>query len=374
MSKKHKRFISLVIATVMTLLALTPSRALATELTANSNTDISNDLQFVQHTKEYSDLLINEIRSLVYASLGNCDESIVVQQGFSIYNTDTDIVFSLMPVLLGGNYVGAIHSDDANNITFSSNTEIIEAISELSPAQHILYICNGIYYAEYEEQRVVLGSTEFGSEIGNNFISLSYIEKIDILCTKGNLQTVTFSTTQQALLTTNQSVTTLSVVPPVIDEKCSITDFVRQNADNCWAACVATIVNYKKRTNLTAQAVSNACGISGGGATLDQTHSALNRYSVYYNKLYDKLSWSKVKNTISADCPFIMGLSEFWGPHMMTGYGYRCAYTDNSTNADFRYIYAWDPNGNNICFKYNDSSIIVSAYIYTWETSLYYNP
>ena len=373
MSKKHKRFISLVIATVMTLLALTPSRALATELTANSNTDISNDLQFVQHTKEYSDLLINEIRSLVYASLGNCDESIVVQQGFSIYNTDTDIVFSLMPVLLGGNYVGAIHSDDANNITFSSNIEIIEAISELSPAQYILYICNGIYYAECEEQRVVLGSTEFGSEIGNNFISLSYTEKIDVLHTMGNLYTKTFQDTQQVLLSANTGIVTLSVVPQMVEDKCSITDFVRQGLNNCWAACVATIVNYKKEMNLTAQDVSDACGISGG-ANFGQILSAVQRYDLDYYGLLNKLSWTKVKKSISGDYPFILYLDGLLWDHAITGYGCSYTYGDNDIYANQRYVFAWDPHGNKISFKYNSSSIITSGETFTWTDSIYGNP
>ena len=140
----------------------------------------------------------------------------------------------------------------------------------------------------------------------------------------------------------------------------------------CWAACIATIVNYKKSSNITEEGVISASGITSG-ADINQTLSVLNDYSLSYKSTLSKIGWSRVKSCISADYPFIIGLESGGMGHMITGYGYSCTQGDPDSDTASRYVKAWDPVGSKISFAYYSTYVTCSGYTGQWVSTIYDN-
>ena len=161
---------------------------------------------------------------------------------------------------------------------------------------------------------------------------------------------------------------------------CSITNFVRQNGHPiCWAATVATIVNYKTGRSLTAEAVADEMNerytASGYlGAPTSVTLAAFSKFGLHYGSTDGKLSWQNVKNSINNDYPFAIILRRPGADsgHMVTGYGYECRYGDNYMYADWRYVSVWDSNGSQRLFQYNASTYNFDGYDWEWRKTLIY--
>lgn len=142
--------------------------------------------------------------------------------------------------------------------------------------------------------------------------------------------------------------------------------------DMCWAAAVATVVNYKKSSMVTGFDVCNRMGIGyNTGGTIYQEHQALSLYGVTYNGISGtSLDWNTIKNNINNNHPIIANLmsnSGTYKAHAVTIYGF-----DSSKNLNY-----WDSRlgGGSGAYKktsFNNATFLsIDGHSYYWGTSLY---
>lgn len=109
----------------------------------------------------------------------------------------------------------------------------------------------------------------------------------------------------------------------------------------CWAASVATVVNYRKTSAVNPYEVCNKMGIGyeTGGSIYDE-QQALSLYGVSYAQIAKSpLGWETIKNNVDSKYPIIANLKcndGTYNPHAVT-------------------IYDYDPSGKRI--KYWDSNL-----------------
>lgn len=144
--------------------------------------------------------------------------------------------------------------------------------------------------------------------------------------------------------------------------------------DLCWAATVATIVNYLQGKNQTAKNVADKIGIGYVAATDEQMRAALKKYGVSYVYRNVQLYFSTVMENIQMLKPIgIMGAPTTGNiGHAVTLYGYRKL-------ADGNYIMIWDSNGNDgtggmfvTSYNPNGTTFVSAGASYTWNRSLSY--
>ena len=152
---------------------------------------------------------------------------------------------------------------------------------------------------------------------------------------------------------------------------CSLYNAQGQGAyGNCWAASVATIVNYLKGTNYTATQVCDRMGIGyNDGANIDQKKAALEAYGYTYKKTTSQLGFGTVRSNIDSKYPIAMSCFDATGSgHATTLYGYNVTSSGNyivmhnsGTNATVTLLY----KDSGTTFTYNSKT-------WTWGKSLSY--
>lgn len=141
---------------------------------------------------------------------------------------------------------------------------------------------------------------------------------------------------------------------------------------NCWAASVATIVNYRKSSYyLTAKAVCDKMGIGyNAGGTIYDKRNALKKYGYNYNYIRNsQLSWSQIWSNLSGKWPIAMSTSSSNSAHALTLVGCRNA-------RGLYYITVW----NSATSAYETMQYIsngkttymMNNAIFTWTKSLSY--
>lgn len=105
----------------------------------------------------------------------------------------------------------------------------------------------------------------------------------------------------------------------------------------CWAASVATIVNYRNGTAYTAKNVADRMGIEyNTGGTLENASLALNLYGVMYKAIYNQISWTLVKKNIDQKRPIYVAATSSGNGHAVACFGYK-------VNNQKKYVYFWNP-------------------------------
>lgn len=146
------------------------------------------------------------------------------------------------------------------------------------------------------------------------------------------------------------------------------------NYSRCWAASVATIINYLRGTNVSAAKICDVMNIDydAGGSIYDK-QNALIKYGIFYSKLRNRtLSWTEIKKNIDNKNPVAMSAVATNAWHAVTLVGYRSFKVN-------QYVAIWDSasNGNNGATKviyYSGANTTfqssASGPIFTWIYSL----
>ena len=171
-----KKIISYFLAVLMFLQGTTFVHA--AEIAGNS---ADNSLRLVQVSSVGEDLAETELQNLVSANVYEPGSLTIVTTGFTAYNADTDVVFKLLPVLVNGKYVGIVHIGRENACSFSTNIDLLEEIECLKSDTYLLYVYDGNYYAESENECVPLVSTGFSVDGNSGFDLLTFEQKKEIL-------------------------------------------------------------------------------------------------------------------------------------------------------------------------------------------------
>lgn len=286
----------------------------------------------------------------------------------SIYNCDMCEFINIYPIFINDKAVMMAYADSKGaNISLSYDISIFTSLKTLSNEDYILYIDDGVYYAECEKGTQELSRTKDYYDNGNDeFDESSYSEKIEYLeiiedkdCIFEDIQDENYASNDKL----GMNYTLVSKVSSTINGvasnlyTCNIKKFVSQNDRGlCWAASVATIVNYKVAlSNLSAENVADKMKIGyDRGGTLTDIRSALYKYGINYNITYNKLPWNTVKINISRDKPFVIALKKENIGHAITAYGYAC-----------------DSNGYKILFYYSAPYVYTSGYVFNWVATVY---
>ena len=119
-----------------------------------------------------------------------------------------------------------------------------------------------------------------------------------------------------------------------------------RNSTLCWAACMASIVNYYKGTNYSASQVAYAVGGDYDGQKLNDVAYWFNsKYGIVANQVYSKLSYNTVYNNASNGKPIYASCSNYTSPsddgHAVVVRG---CYISNSV-VYYRIMNPWGVNG-----------------------------
>lgn len=334
-----------------------------------------------QNVSSVESAVADRIEQIVSASYYAFPGQYVMGNAFAIYNADTVCVYYLIPLFRDQECVGMVELDADGNVSLTDDVTFYTAVSELSSTTYLLYTTGGIVYAEFPGEVVELYDSGFDFSANDEFTSLSYADKVEsaqvCLDTATSCFNVSAVIDEAELTCTVDPVQSRIAINPIVEsEACAITDFVTQNGYNiCWAACVATIANYKNGISLTAENVATAMGhnytpSTYTGASGEVTIAALSLYSLTYDIIDSKLSWISVKSNVKNDCPFIIGIRSSIGGHMLTGYGYSCHTGDDDVYANSRYVQVWDPNGAKRTLQYNATSYPIGTYSWSWVITL----
>ena len=114
----------------------------------------------------------------------------------------------------------------------------------------------------------------------------------------------------------------------------------QQTDTNCWAACVASVGQYKTGINKDSNYVSKTLGVTGGGNMLDISRGLSTIYNLSNTPYADPFYFNKLMTQINSDKPVIAGF-------ISGGYGHAvvlCGYGSSSSSASFTYMDPWYAN------------------------------
>lgn len=357
-----KKLISLCLAFVMLF-----SLSITAQASVESLGEISTEEPVLSAERDIADRLEDMISHFYYDVPGQY----TVGNAIAIYNADTDNIYYIIPIFRGQECVGLAEMSNDGNITLTDGTALYDNIVALDYPNSLLYMTGGVVYAEETDKAVEIYDSGFRVSSNEEFVGATFKEKTEKVATKaeGMAMPLVASAVVSQVEVVNVSARNellRGAVPTIEVNDCPIINFVTQgNYNLCWAACVATIANYKKGLSLTAAAVATARGhnyasssYTGGSAT-DVTE-ALATYGLSYSFTLTRIAWPQIKQNIQNRTPFIMYLYapnpkyEYNDPdseepefvaHEVVGYGYSCSYGDSEANETSRYIRVWEPHG-----------------------------
>lgn len=295
---------------------------------------------------------------------------------FYVYDSSTDNEIFYYPIIsnVDNKIILVVTVMDTNNgWTIEYNTNLVDPLNDINYAsgEYIFYNENGSIIADNSESRVVLETNET-TENDSDFTKKDFYEKVTAISSK--IKTLKEIDTEDNTKINSFGID-LGYTPGLViidtsttkGARCSLYNEASTGSYNiCWAASVATIVNYIKGTSYTAKNICTHMDLpyseQNGYVSLD----ALNDYvSGYEAQIASK---SIIKNDIDNKKPlFMICVPEDGGSgHSTVLYGY---YT--SVSSGNLYVRIWDTSGSGgiSVVKYNGSSTCflgVSGKVYYW--------
>lgn len=337
-------------------------------------TTASDEAKIVQMIAPVDELILNAAKSLIKNSFLLRSAQYNIGNVFAIYNADIDCIVYNLPVFSCGECVAVIQYSDNMEMSISDGTQVYESVIGLPHDEYILYITGGIIYAQSHNDNIILEDTGYAVSSNEQYLEKSCDEKknelIERLGNKFDIAEVSFISNSCSCENSLASASPNVVVPNMGYVECDIKDFVKQgNYNLCWAACVATIVNFKKGLSLTAMNVADEMGINYmAGAGAGEMNDALAAYGLNYSLYYGKLSWSTVKSRIHSKKPFIMVVDAgAEKAHAIVAYAYSYFQDDSDVYMNERCISVWDPRDENVSWPYYNTTVFIKGYYFRWD-------
>ena len=233
----------------------------------------------------------------------------------------------------------------ADEWTYNIGTEYVDSLNKINykDGQYIFYDYNGEVYYDNGIQSLTFSNKKTSAKIVENFKQLDYSRKIETISNR-----ISSFSTKENIKLPSQKITNfrMGYTPTMTGTTCQLYNPVGQgNYNLCWAASVATIVNYRQGTNFSAKNVADAEGIGyNAGGTLENAKNCLHRYGLTdYSIVYNTLNWNQVnENILKRQKPFYMSL--FYDFNAM-GHAVICLGCNES--AVYQFICIWNPGENN---------------------------
>ena len=286
--------------------------------------------------KNYKDLIEASIPYYPELTSDNVDEY-KLQDAYVVYDyDDTNPEIYYYPISLDGKIVMVLSAvNTSEGITISGSEEMVEGLNRID------YVFNSDSVVFYENENSIKAENEngkflieelddaSGKEVSEerDFASLELKEKIDIVAESAES---TGSQNIEHIQKLSEYVQIEEAYSPSFSSNTSTNKTCKlYNAQGqgdlpiCWAASVATIVNYRKGTSITAKNVCDKMDTGYVGVNIDKKKSALAKYGLSYKKTESQLSSSKIKTNINNKYPIAASTFDSSGSgHAVTVYGW----------------------------------------------------
>lgn len=296
------------------------------------------------------------------------EADISIIKPYVIYNAlkQQEAVYNF-PLISDGRVVMVISlMDTEEGLGMQFGAGIADKLNEIDyvHTDYIFYEYEDIFYAESSNAKVILGYissdnynyTDEEIKKSQVFSRLSYIEKCSVIADK--IKDFVKCTGSEDVTDRDFKVGGSLILHNPMGQ---------YNYGMCWAACVATVVNYKKNSSINPFEVCNKMSIGyNEGGTAYNIRDALNKYSVDYQKVrFDMLTLDQVKDNIDGKHPIVALLfsNAYSMGHAVVIFGY--------TSKEF--LKYWDPalssTGGEGTIKYVESSygFISNDCTYAWK-------
>ncbi len=332
-------------------------------------------------SEEYMEDEISAIRDVVYSckeALGikvSSKSDLSIGESFMVYNEDVTIQDDTVyyPVVdIKGKKAVAIVSvyNTSDGWKYSIDNNWVDEINESgyldSNGEYVMYTENGALNVENEEGK----RTSENMSVKGDFDIRSFESKKRIIqSSMNNRRKVDVEEIGNKNYVDRYTPTVTSELGYYY---CNINGAQGQGPYGlCWAATVATIVNYRKGTNITAKEVANAMGIGyNDGGRDEDVWNALSKYGLYtYYTMYDQVkSFSTITKHIQSQYPMrVSGRNAAGEGHSVTLYGYRSL-------SNGKYIMLWNSalnggDGGVSIVGYSSSNLVFSTGSdnFTWD-------
>ena len=255
--------------------------------------------------------------------------------------------------------------DTADGMVIQFGADLADKLNEISyiHTDYVFYEYEDTFYAESANGKIIIGYfpqgsynyTEEEKQNSRIFAHLSYTEKCSVIAEK----VADFAPCTESA---SKNIEELKIGGSLTLHN----PMGQYNYNMCWAACVATVVNYKQKSSLNPFEVCQKMAVPyDAGGTIFNIRDALNAYGVAYSKVrYDMLSWSEVKDNIDNKHPIVAILSNNQSDigHSIVVFGY---VTSSET------IKYWDPAVNNIGKEKKVSYVEASSNFYKSDEKIY---
>lgn len=328
---------------------------------------------------EKSGKIVNEnLDSIISIVKSSCEElnidseeliGLSKQDPFVIYSLDDTNNSGVFYYPIGNKYGRIVFtvqvSGKENSQNYDISTDYVEMLNNIDYVnnKYLFYESKETIYADNgcEIMDVNTGTTT-NSVV--DFFALNYREKVNKIQERINNKVNYEETSNSGLATYTPSfMNTGSNVKACALHK-------RQSQGNyglCWAASVATIVNYRKGKNITAKNVADMMGIGyNTGGTVENAVVALNSYHVSYKVHYSQNSWSLYKRNIDTKYPVYAHCSSKSGYHAVVGFGYKI-------QNDTKYVFFWNPGSASVAivkYKAKGTTFSYNNTTWTWKLSV----
>lgn len=358
---KLMNYIKKIIILVLSCIMIINNESLAFAMSdVKGNVEWNNKEEPQILTKKHTDenTIIKKIKDMIATNIES--NNVIVDDNYiTVYNMDTDISFDLYKIMnLSGDTIMLAQVAENEYVSLCYDVDLYYNIVNTinNNGKYIVYISNGIIYTESKENKTCVEDTGYDLESNNEFVKLGFSSKINKINEEGDSDFNEIDSIKLGMQDDGDDGDGEydDILLGVKSKYCNIKKFVGQGDYNlCWAASVATIVNYKKNRNISAKTVANMMGIDyNTGAKLGDIKKALNKFELWYKIKYDKISWKTVKKRIVVDDrPFVIALNSGGKMgHVITGYGF-----SNNSAENMPMVQFWDSNGQKGAFKYGDT-------------------
>lgn len=347
-----KRIISVLLAVSMAFL-LTCS-ALATTIT-DSNVNMSAQQDMINKVSEMLPLLC-EVPADAECTLGSPLAAYRLEDGEL-----TEIDYDVYPVSCNGNIVMLAQVPKIENGTDYINcvTAFAEGLDEFykdnpSTSFALVYASDGVFALTPNGETTCIYSTfhEGLSEISD--LSAFNVSFVNIQAAQASpLNSAIIAATNDSVMHTNSPMQTYSAQDSSVQYKILNLSIVANNVHDCdgdgqqddgmcWAACIATIVNYHTGTNWSAMQIHNLYGCDEMYSSGERYAEIISNYGIDTYGPFPQLTYQHIVDMIDGDNPGFMRIeiSNTTTGHAIVTYGY---YYNPSTSSN-QYFYYKDPN------------------------------
>lgn len=324
-------------------------------------------------------LEIIEIAKSYYTEFSDDTEDYSLGVPFVIYseiNKNWNSVY-YYPVIKGDCILLVISVIDTNyGLTLSASKEFVPQLNEIN------YITDSNWIFYEDNNRIIAlseKSTILMSEDSNTTFSVksdeqkSYTDLLNTISKKIEQRSpidVDYITNLSKNIDFLEEYTPSFSTNTSTSQICQLYNAQGQIGGTCWAASVATIVNYRLGTGYTAYDVCDKIGVDYAAGTIGDKLYALSSYGLNYSRSDSQAPWNTIKNNIAGQYPIAASTFSGSDGHAITVYGYR---TIGATD----YIVFWNSGEQStqiVTYLPNGTTYSYNGTTWTWTKSLYYLP